>query len=393
MEKTIQVVPGFSWFGKNIGIKDNTLDFGGLYSELPCEAAGVFTRNTMPGAPVIIGREHLQDGKLQAIVVNSKNANVATGERGLEDARLVCQWVGQEFQIAPEMVLPSSTGVIGRYLPMEKIRKGCRGLRDDLEQTPDAVARFARSIMTTDTHPKWVSGQVGDATILGVAKGAGMIEPNMATMLAFFVTDAEISASNLQTVLQRVVNKSFNRISVDTDTSTSDTVVVMANGQAGRIDLVSFEQELEKLSIELAQTLVRDGEGVTKLIELVVSGASSAEQALLTAKTLINSPLIKTAIYGADPNWGRFVMGIGKVYQYTVGLQDLKIFFGQGANRLSIDAVTIAEDRVPLEEISKLLQKEKIFIEIVLGDGPYSERVWGGDLTEKYVEINAYYTT
>jgi glutamate N-acetyltransferase/amino-acid N-acetyltransferase len=393
MEANIRTVPGFSWFGKNIGIKDSTLDFGGILSDIPCQAAAVFTRNTMPGAPVIVGREHIRDGLLQAVIVNSKNANVATEQRGVEDSRTICRLVAEQCGIDEKMVLPSSTGVIGRRLPMEIITRGCEKLKQEFGQTEQHAELFARSIMTTDTRPKRVSARVGNATLLGVAKGAGMIEPNMATMLSYFMTDAEIPSAQLQDMLQRVVNRSFNRISVDSDTSTSDTVVILANGLAGQVDPVAFEETLLEMAIYLAKEIARDGEGATKLIELVVSGAQTAEQALLTAKSVINSPLVKTAIYGADPNWGRFVMAIGKVFQYTVAISDLVILFGKGEHRLRINAATLDRDEVPLDQISELLKKDEVFIEIVLGKGPYAERVWGCDLTEGYVEENAHYTT
>lgn len=393
MDQTIRTVPGFSWFGKNVGIKDETLDFGGILSQTPCHAAGVFTKNTMPGAPVVVGKEHIQDGLLQAIIVNSKNANTATGQKGIEDARTICRWVGEACGISPDLVLPSSTGVIGRYLLMEKIETACQTLQADFGTTPQHVENFARSIMTTDTYPKWVSGTLGSATILAVAKGAGMIEPNMATMLSYLMTDAALPATVLQPMLQRVVNRSFNRISIDTDTSTSDTVVILSNGLAGEVEGAAFESKLTEMAIHLAKELVRDGEGASKLIELTVSGASSAEQALLTAKSVINSPLVKTAIYGADPNWGRFVMAIGKVLQYTVSLEELEIFFGNDSPRLSINAEKINQDQVPLKAISERLQQKEIAIEIKLGNGIHAEKVWGCDLTEKYVAENAFYTT
>jgi glutamate N-acetyltransferase / amino-acid N-acetyltransferase len=392
-EARIRLVPGFSWFGKNIGIKDSTLDFGGILADVPCQAAGVFTRNTMPGAPVLVGREHLRNGLLQAVIVNSKNANVATEQRGVEDSRTICRLVAEQCGIDAELVLPSSTGVIGRRLPMDIMVEGCRTLKQDFGKTERHVEGFARSIMTTDTRLKLVSARVGGATILGIAKGAGMIEPNMATMLAYFVTDAKISASLLQPMLGRVVNTSFNRISVDTDTSTSDTVVILSNGLAGPVDPVAFEAVLSDMAVYLAKEIARDGEGATKLIELVVSGAQTAEQALLTAKSVINSPLVKTAIYGADPNWGRFVMAIGKVFQYSVNIAELKIFFGAGENRLMIDAGVLDRDEVPLEQISGELRKNEIHIEIVLGKGLHAEKVWGCDLTEGYVAENAHYTT
>jgi glutamate N-acetyltransferase/amino-acid N-acetyltransferase len=393
IEERIQTVKGFSWFGKNIGIKDETLDFGGILSDVPCQAAGVFTKNTMPGAPVLVGREHLKNGLLQAVIVNSKNANVATGQQGFEDSITICRLVAESCGLEPGMVLPLSTGVIGRRLPMEIIVEASKKVKQDFGKTEHHVKALARSIMTTDTRSKWISAKVGGATLLGIAKGSGMIEPNMATLLCTFVTDAEIASDQLQPMLGRVVDRSFNRISVDTDTSTSDTVVILSNGLAGQVDQDEFETTLLEMAVYLAKEIVRDGEGVTKLIELLVSGAQTEEQALLTAKAFINSPLVKTAIYGADPNWGRFVMAIGKVFQYSVDIRDLRIIFGQGDDRLQIDAGTLDRDEVPLDEISEILKRDEIYMEIVLGDGPYSERVWGCDLTEGYVKINAYYTT
>jgi glutamate N-acetyltransferase/amino-acid N-acetyltransferase len=393
IEEKIRTVEGFSWFGKNIGIKDDTLDFGGILSDVPCQAAGVFTRNTIPGAPVVVGREHLKDGLLQAVIVNSKNANVATEQQGIEDSITICRLVAESCGLEPGMVLPSSTGVIGRPLPMETITQACKGVKQDFGRSEQHIEAFARSIMTTDTRPKWISARVGEATILGIAKGSGMIEPNMATMLCYFVTDAMITSDILKPMLGRVVDRSFNRISVDTDTSTSDTVVILSNGLAGQVEEDVFENVFTEMAIHLAKEIARDGEGATKLIELLISGAQTEEQALLTAKAVINSPLVKTAIYGADPNWGRFVMAIGKVFQYSVDIRELKIIFGQGDHRLQIDADVLERDEVPLHEISEMLKRDEIHIEIVLGDGPFSETVWGCDLTEEYVKINAYYTT
>lgn len=393
MEERVTVVPGFSWFGKNIGIKDKSLDFGGILSDVPCQAAGVFTRNTMPGAPVVVGREHLRDGMLQAVIVNSKNANVATRQQGIEDSKRICRLVAESCGIDEEMVLPSSTGVIGRRLPMAVIVEGCRTLDRDFGKTESHVDSFARAIMTTDTRRKVASARIGGATLLGIAKGAGMIEPNMATMLCYFMTDAAVPSSRLQTMLGRAVGMSFNRISIDTDTSTSDTVVILANGLAGPVDAREFEESLTEMCIYLAREIARDGEGATKLIELVVSGARTQEQALLTAKSIINSPLVKTAVYGADPNWGRFVMAVGKVFAYTVDIADLRIYFGEGEERPVIDAETIDRDAVPLDRISDILKRNEVHLEVVLGNGPCSERVWGCDLTEGYIKENAYYTT
>jgi glutamate N-acetyltransferase/amino-acid N-acetyltransferase len=389
----LRSVPGFSWMGINLGLKDQTLDFGVIASECKCTAAGVFTRNNFPGAPVTVGRENIQNGQLQAIVVNSKIANVATGIDGIEDAKNMCRWTGEALGIDPELVLPSSTGIIGRRLPVEKIHEGCKIIPEKLGSSPEYIDNFARAIMTTDTHPKWCSASIENSTLLGVAKGAGMIEPNMATMLSFFVTDAKISSEQLQTILRRVVNQSFNRISIDSDTSTSDTVVILANGLAGPVDTEIFEKTLRNSSIQLAKEIARDGEGSTKLIELTVSGAKSQEMALQISKSIINSPLVKTAIHGADPNWGRFVMAVGKVFEYPVPLSDLSIHFGTGSQVLTVNAESLNADTVNLDAISELLQNQEVFLEVVVGDGKFSETVWGCDLTKDYIEENAFYTT
>ena len=389
----LRSVPGFSWLGINLGLKDQTLDFGVIASECKCTAAGVFTRNNFPGAPVTVGRENIQNGQLQAIVVNSKIANVATGQTGIEDARKMCRWTGEALGIASELVLPSSTGVIGRRLPVEKIREGCQIIPEKLGSSSVYIENFARAIMTTDRHPKWNCSSIENATLLGVAKGAGMIEPNMATMLSFFVTDAQLSSEQLQKMLRRVVNQSFNRISIDSDTSTSDTVIILANGLAGPVDAQQFEKAFSNSAMQLAKEIARDGEGATKLIELKVSGAESQQMALQISKSIINSPLVKTAIHGADPNWGRFVMAVGKVFEYPVPLSDLSIHFGTGSQVLTVNAESLNADTVNLDAISKLLQNQEVFLEVVVGDGKFSETVWGCDLTKDYIEENAFYTT
>jgi len=384
-------VPGFSWLGKNIGIKDDTPDFAVAFSRVPCSAAGVFTRNNFPGAPVIVGREHLRGSHLQAIVVNSKNANVATGPDGIEDARRMCRAIGAALGIEPRLVLPSSTGVIGRPLPIARIEAACREARDELQEAPEALERFARAIMTTDTRPKWTSRRIGPATLSAVAKGSGMIEPNMATMLSYFFTDAALEPAALQDVLNRAVNRSFNRVSVDTDTSTSDTVVVMANGQAGPVEPAAFEEAFTDAAIELAQAIARDGEGATRLVEITCCEAPSQAAALAIAKAVVNSPLVKTAIHGADPNWGRFVMAVGKVFEHPVPLEALRIEFATPGGPLTIAAERL--DEAALQRISDYLRGETVQIRIRLGQGQHAETVWGCDLSEGYVHINADYTT
>jgi len=389
----LKSVPGFSWLGENIGIKDKSLDFGVIASKCKCSCAAVFTKNNLPGAPVIVGKNKIKNGQIQAVVVNSKNANVATGLAGIEDAEKMCAWTGEALGIDNSLVIPFSTGVIGKRLPIEKIRLGCKIIPKKIGSSSKFIENFSRSILTTDTHPKFCSANIETSILLGVAKGSGMIEPNMATMLSFFVTDAQINSKQLQLMLKRVVNKSFNRISIDSDTSTSDTVIILANGLAGPIDLVKFEENFTKISIKLAKQIARDGEGATKLIELTVSGAKSKSMALQISKSIINSPLIKTAIHGADPNWGRFIMAIGKVFDYPVSLEDICICFGKKDKIQRITANNINSNNVNLEAIKKLLKNNEVFIEVVIGNGNYSETVWGCDLTKGYIEENAFYTT
>jgi glutamate N-acetyltransferase / amino-acid N-acetyltransferase len=384
-------VPGFRFLGKNIGIKDHTPDFAVAVADRPCAAAAVFTRNNFPGAPVIVGREHVASGRLQAIVVNSKNANVATGPLGIDNARRTCRALGKALGIDERLVLPSSTGVIGVALPVDKVERACLDAPRDLSPGLDPLLQFARAIMTTDTRPKAVSVKVGKATLSAVAKGAGMIEPNMATMLSYFFTDAEIDPIALKVLLTDAVEHSFNRMSVDTDTSTSDTVVVLANGNAGKVEPKALGAAVTEAAIYLAREIARDGEGATKLIEVTVSEAPSQPAALAFAKSVINSPLIKTAIYGADPNWGRFVMAIGKVFAYPVPLTGMSITFGAGADALSITAGNQAPET--LRRISDYLRYPEIHIRIALNAGSASETVWGCDLTEGYIKENSYYTS
>jgi glutamate N-acetyltransferase/amino-acid N-acetyltransferase len=384
-------VRGVSWWATNAGIKDRGLDFGVIAASRPCAAAGLFTRNNFPAAPVIVGREHLRAGRLQAVVVNSRNANAATGDEGIAHARRMARALGEALGIAPELVLPSSTGIIGAPLPIDKIEAACRRAPQGLAPEPAAIERFARAIMTTDRRPKAISLRVGAATLTGVAKGAGMIEPNVATMLAFLVTDADLSAAALRSALAAAAERSFNRISIDGDTSTNDTVLVMASGLAGPVSASAFEGALLEVSRYLAREIVRDGEGATKLIELTVSGARSAEQALAIAKSIINSPLVKTAIHGADPNWGRFIMAIGKVFAHPVPLQGLSIHFGEAADGLAISAGGHAAH--VLEPVRAYLKGESLKIEVRLGQGDARETVWGCDLAEGYIRENAYYTS
>jgi glutamate N-acetyltransferase/amino-acid N-acetyltransferase len=377
---------GFLSLAKNVGIKDTTLDLTVVFSTVRARAAAMFTRNRFPGAPVIIGRKHIANGFAQALVINSKNANVAMGKVGIDNAVETCRIVGAELGVDPYDVLPFSTGVIGRPLPMDKIRAGLRGIKSELK--PNNLKLAAEAIMTTDMYPKYFSVRVGKATIAGIAKGAGMIEPNMATMLVYLMTDADLPKAAMKPMLKRVVNQTFNCMSIDTDTSTSDTVVLMANGLAGKVRLGQFEKGLLQVCEYLTREIARNGEGVTKLITVDVSGAKTSAQAKRVGKCVVNSPLVKTAVYGADPNWGRVIMAIGKSFDPSI--EPAKVTIRFGATNVFKRGAPVDCD---LEALRKYLSQGEVSIGVDLGIGKASSRVWGCDLTEGYVKENAYYTT
>ena len=357
-----------------------------IYSTARARAAAVFTRNRFPGAPVIVGRKHIAKGIVQAVVVNSKNANVAMGKQGIDNAIETCRIVGDELGIDPYEVLPFSTGVIGRPLPMEKIRAGLKGIRAELK--PDNLKRAAEAIMTTDTAPKYYSRRLGRAVIAGIAKGAGMVEPNMSTMLVYLMTDAELPKAALRPILRRVVDRTFNCVSIDTDTSTSDTVVLMANSLAGAVKLVLFEKALLDVCEHLTKQIARGGEGATKLITVDVSRANSEAQAKRVAKCVVNSPLVKTAVYGCDPNWGRVIAAVGKSFDPSIEPEKVTIRFG--ATDVFKKGSPVGCD---LESLRNYLGEPEVTITVELGLGRASARVWGCDLTEGYIKENAYYTT
>jgi glutamate N-acetyltransferase/amino-acid N-acetyltransferase len=377
---------GFLSLAKNVGIKDSTLDLTVIYSTVRARAAAMFTRNRFPGAPVIVGRKHIASGFAQALVINSKNANVAMGKQGIDNAIETCRAVGAELGIDSYDVLPFSTGVIGRPLPMDKIRAGLHGIKTELK--PDNLKLAAEAIMTTDMYPKYVSVKVGKAVIAGIAKGAGMIEPNMATMLVYLMTDAELPRATLRPMLRRVVDRTFNCMSIDTDTSTSDTVVLMANGLAGKVGLGLFEKGLLEVSEYLTREIARNGEGATKLITLDVSGAKNSAQAKRVAKAVVNSPLVKTAVYGCDPNWGRVIMAVGKTFDPAIEPGKVAIRFGE-TNVFKKGSPVDCD----LEALRQYLGQSDVTIGVNLGIGNAGARVWGCDLTEGYIKENAYYTT
>lgn len=379
---------GYLSMAANLGIKDTTLDFAVIYSTVRAAAAGTFTQSLFCGAPVVVGRERLADGYAQALVINSKNANVATGQRGIAHAREITGLVAAELGIAPDDVLPSSTGVIGVQLPMEKFRQAIPGrLRAQLR--PNELGLAAQAIMTTDTHPKYTATRVGETILAGIAKGAAMMEPNMATMLAFLMTDAAIAPDTLRPMLRRAVDVSFNMMSVDTDTSTSDTVILLANGLAGPVDLAAFETALTETCIYLAKEIAGDGEGATKRIEVTVTSARDDRQAKRIAKAIVNSPLVKTAVHGADPNWGRLAMAIGKCHDETdIRPEHVCMAFGD----LCVFAKGEPQD-ADLAQLTAYLKGRDIRIAIDLGLQAGQATVWGCDLTAEYVHLNADYTT
>jgi glutamate N-acetyltransferase / amino-acid N-acetyltransferase len=377
------VVKGFKMSAVAAGIKaGGALDLSLIYSEKPATAAAVFTQNTFIAAPLIVTKKHLQDSghRVRALIVNSGNANAATGEAGIQAARVTTEAVAARFGCNPNEVVVSSTGVIGRPFPLDKIRDAIPRLADAL--LPTSLDLLARGIMTTDTVPKIATGEVGGARIAGVAKGAGMIHPDMATMLSFIMTDADVPYAELDEALRYAVHRSFNSISVDGDTSTNDMVVVLANGASGvRPQPEQFRDRLTDVCIQLATAIVRDGEGATKFVQIDVEGAPSEEAAHTIGRTIARSPLVKTAIYGADPNWGRIVGAVGNS---GVPLKSDRV-------NIFISGVPISD--ATLEQARQKLREKEIQIRVVLDSGSGSARVWTCDLTEGYIRINADYTT
>jgi glutamate N-acetyltransferase / amino-acid N-acetyltransferase len=385
-EQVIALPLGFSAHVANIGIKDDTDDLVIVRSERPCAAAGLFTQSRFAGPSVVVSRQHLADGSASAVVVISKNANVATGADGLADAHEVVQRTAEILHAAPNEVLIASTGVIGRRYPMDRVRAGLNGIALPFVSN-DAMA-VARAIMTTDTHPKVATARIGAVSVVGVAKGVGMIEPDMATLITLLFTDADVDSASLQTIFRRVIERTFNCVSVDTDTSTSDTAIILANGAAGRVDLSALESEIETVAMTLTKMVARDGEGATKLLEVRVDHAADPVQAKTVAKAIVNSPLVKTAVHGADPNWGRVAMAIGKCSQYAdIDEQSVVIRFGD--QELYPTRVDVAG----LERLSEYLRGNDVLIHVSLHTGMAEATVWGCDLSDGYIRINADYTT
>ena len=379
---------GFSVHVANMGVKDDTDDFVIIASDGPAVGAGVFTQSRFAGPSVNLSRRSVADGNVRAFVVVSKNANVANGRVGVENADEVLRGVASAIGCNPYEVVLASTGVIGRPYPMDRIRAHLTGLRYPFDGTD--ARRAAVGMMTTDTVPKIASAVVGEgpARVVGIAKGVGMMEPDMATLITLFCTDARLSPGELRPIFKTAMDKSFNCLSVDTDTSTSDTAAIMANGRAGFVERTEFATALEHVALSLTKQIARDGEGATKMIEVTVDRSRDDEQAKRVAKSIVNSPLVKTAVHGADPNWGRVAMAIGKCQTDTdISPDRVVIRFG------SQEVYPTPLDAAGLALLEQYMRGADVRIHVSLMTGNSSCTVYGCDLSDGYVRINADYTT
>ncbi len=393
MEDTLYV-PGFLVGVAKAGIKGSEKeDMALIYSETPAVVAGTFTRNQVKAAPVILTARRIKSGLAQAIIVNSGNANACTGLQGKKDAQEMTALVASRLNIPDQLVLVCSTGVIGQLLPMDKVRKGVDQLLKNL--TPTGWKEAAKAIMTTDTFPKLVykEGEIKGIPfkLLGIAKGAGMIQPDMATMLAFFVTDIAISPTLLQPLFKEVVSASFNRISVDGDTSTNDTALILANGRAQnpgktREDFAPFAACLYEAATALAKMIAKDGEGASKLVEILIQGARSIKEADQIAMTIANSPLVKTAIYGEDANWGRIMAAIGRA-GVEINPEKIDIYFGD----ICVVKNGLGQGERAEKEAHIYLKNKEVLLKIDLKLGKATTTWYTCDLTEEYIRINATY--
>lgn len=399
MQKKINKVsvPGFLANGISVGIKGSEQkDLGLIYSTIPARVAAVFTKNSFKAAPVLINTERVKKGMAQAIITNSGCANAATGKEGYKDALSVSTELASQLNIKEDLVLLGSTGLIGKRLPVKKINAGIGKLVKGLKETGIEDAEMA--MMTTDKYPKIAirKGIVGakDITICGIAKGAGMIEPNMATLLTYVMTDALIDAKALNTVFHQAIDATFNSISVDGCMSTNDMAIILANGLAGnnpleraQARLQRFRDMLTDVLMELCQAVVRDGEGATKFISIMVEGAKSRSDARRAAYAVANSNLVKTAFFGQDPNWGRIIAALGSS---AIPLEKERVNLSIG------DILVFSQDSpvsINVNKLKEVLQKDRIEVRIGLGGGDKSYCVYTSDLSYEYVKINADYST
>ncbi len=401
IEGTVTNVKGFEVGTATSGIKpSNSADIMVLHSNKDCTAAGMFTTNQVVGAPVELDRITLKDNNtaIRAVVANSGIANACTGDQGFNNATKMQEVASKSLECRPNQILIMSTGIIGPQLPMSKITKGIHNAVNNLNDNGGIDG--AKAIMTTDTIPKYFAVNIklpeGTISIGAIAKGSGMIHPNMATMLGCITTDACIEASRLQSMLKIAVNKSFNKISIDGDTSTSDTVLLLANGSSniscteGKNQEL-FQKGLNQVTAALAKQIVKDGEGVTKFVTIHVSGAPSIEQAHLVANSIATSPLVKTAFAGHDPNWGRIIVAAGKVgVAFDPKLSSLWI--GKQTDEIKIFNNGTPSD-YNIEIAKEIFSENEFYVHLDLGSGTKEISVWTGDLTTEYVRINSDYTT
>ncbi len=392
---TVTSVPGFTAGAVYAGMKtygEGKLDIAILAAPAQCNVAATFTKNVLHSASVDLNRDKLRDGRARAVVVNAAIANSSTGQRGYDDGQQVTAWVAEKLGIAADDVLICSTGVIGHYLPMDKMKAGIDAIQLSGQGGPD----LARAIMTTDTRPKHGSVKFGPYTLAGCCKGAGMIHPNMATMLAFLATDAPVEPGFLQKSLSQAVERSFNLVSIDGDTSPSDTALLFSPiARAGAIAegdalATEFSEALEALCVFLAKELARDGEGATRLIEATVTGAASDAEAAALVRLLTTSYLLKSAIHGADPNWGRIVAVIGRS---GVQVSEPSVTVDLCGHRVFADTLPTALVTERPEVVSEAMKGDTVTIGVDLGVGSGSATGWGCDLTAEYVHINADYHT
>ena len=394
---TITSPKGFSAGAVDAGIKtphEHAADLGLLYSEVLCAATGLFTTNTVKAAPVVLCQKVLGNNRAQALVVNSGYANACTGQKGYDDAVEMGALTAEKLGIAPDDVLVASTGVIGRLLPMDTVKAGI----GSLTLSPEGGHDFAQAMMTTDTFAKEVavSTQIGNDTITigGAAKGAGMIHPNMATFLSFITTDAAIEIGLLEQALRRAVDISFNMITVDGDTSTNDMVLLLTNGiaasstiQSGTSEAADFEAALQEVCLYLAKEVARDGEGATRLIEVTVNGAATIDDARRASRTIASSPLVKTAVHGCDPNWGRIMAALGRSGA-EIAEDRVDIHVGDICLVRSGCCADFDEGEAKAKFVSSVVP-----LTVSLNLGNESATAWGCDLSHDYVTINSAYTT
>jgi len=402
MIRNLTNVRGIKCWGAHIGIKSLKRDLAIIYSKVPCKVASVFTRNVVVSECVKLTKKQVADGIAQAIVVNSGNANTCTGEQGRLGAEAMVETLAAELNIKKEDVIVASTGVIGKPFPTDLVVEGIKKNAPRISKNNLAADLAANAILTTDTFSK--SGfeafllNKKRIHIAGIAKGSGMIHPDMGTMMAFICSDIAIDQQLLQKIFKEAVNKSFNMISIDGDTSTNDMAFVMCNGLAGNKELTDenqkgcrvFKDKLEKLCLHLAKLIVSDGEGATKMIEYKVVNAPDEESARKIVRTISDSSLVKTAIYGRDPNWGRIIAAAGRAGVYF-DQDKIDLFIGTRDNIQLLDKGK--PTYVKLTQLKKMMRASNIHIKLSLNMGEASAVGWGSDLSEEYVRFNAEYTT